>query len=314
MGRRAPRSVLIVAPRPLRAFVQATAAVRQIREAHPEARICLLVPEPFQPLARTCPHVDAVEIVGDAPGLGGWLALAGRLRIQRFERVYDLSGGGARALRLGLGPLPPAWVSLPSSSGRGRRHPLDLQTEALRDAGVGDDEGFAAPPDLSWIPTAAQVPRDAAARRAYALFIPAPSETPAEHQWPAERYGELGRMLRQRGYDVMIVGVPQDGDGARRIQHQVPGARDLTGAPDYARIAQLAARAAVAIGSDSSLLHLAVAAGAPGVVLCPCASDPALSAPRGHVTVLQAESLADLTPDNVMRSIDSLSPAGARSA
>jgi ADP-heptose:LPS heptosyltransferase len=313
MARRDPKAVLVVAPGALKDFVLAMAAMRQIREAHPQARLTLLTASPFQPLAKASPYFDAVEIDDGASGFGGWMALTARLRAQRFERVYDLSNGAARALRLGLGAL--SWVTVSSRSATGRRqHPLDRQDEALRAAGVGGEAGLAAPPDLSWIPAGAQVQREVASRRSHALFVPAPSETPAELQWPAERYGELGRLLRQRGYDVMIIGTPQDGDQARRIQHQVPGARDLTGAPDYVRVAQLAARAAVAVGSDSSFLHLAVAAGAPGVVLCPSAADPALSAPRGHVTVLQAESLAELPPDNVMRAIDSLSPAGVRSA
>lgn len=315
MTRRDPRSVLAIAPTALKEFVLAMAALRQIREAHPEARITLLALSGFQPLVKASPYCDALEINDDAPGLGGWMALTAKLRAQKFERVYDLSGGAAGSLRMGLGPLPPPWFTISSKPTGGRRqHPLDRQDESLRAAGVGGETGLAAPPDLSWIPAAAHAPRDAATRRAYALFAPSPSETPADNQWPAEQYGELGRLLRQRGFDVMIVGAPQDGDQARRIQHQVPGARDLTGAPDYGRIAQLAARAAVVVGSDSSFLHLAVAAGAPGVVLCPSAADAALSAPRGHVTVLQAESLAALTPDVVLRAIDSLSPAGARSA
>jgi ADP-heptose:LPS heptosyltransferase len=313
MRRRDPRMVLVIAPGALKDFVLSLAAMRQIREAHPEARITLLVASQFQPLAKPSPYFDAVEPFDASGGFGGWMALTGKLRAQRYERVYDLSDGGARTLRLGLGPLP--WVTVTSRPATGRRqHPLDRQDEALRAVGVGGEAGLAAPPDMSWIPAAAHVPRDVGARRSYVLFVPAPSETPAEHQWPAERYGELGRLLRQRGYDVMIVGSSQDGEQARRIQHQAPGTRDMTGAPDYVRIAQLAARAAVAIGSDSSLLHLAVAAGAPAVVLCPSAADPALSAPRGHVTLLQAEALAELPPDSVMRAIDSLSPAGARSA
>ena len=323
MSRRDPQSVLVIQRGPLRDFVTSTAAMRQIRAAHPRARITLLTTQLFQPLAKAAPYFDAIEAGGDAQGVGEWMTLLARLRAARFERVYDLTAGGAGAIRMGLGPLTPTWISASPAAGSGRRglHPLDRQAQALRAGGIateGDGEhGYAAPPDLSWVLKGGAAERSAlntSARRPHVLFSPAPSETPAEAQWPAERYGELGRLLRQRGYDLVIVGTPQDGDQARRIQHQAPGARDLTGAPDYVRIAQLAARAAVAIGSDSSFLHLAVAAGAPGVVLCPCAIDPALGAPRGHVTALQADALADLPPDCVIRAIESLSSQGAQSA
>ena len=50
----------------------------------------------------------------------------------------------------------------------------------------------------------------------------------------------------------------------------------------------LGAKAALAVGNDTGPLHLAAAAGAPTVVLFSSASDPALSAPRGKVAVLQA--------------------------
>jgi ADP-heptose:LPS heptosyltransferase len=324
MSRRDPQAVLVIKTGPLREFVLAAAAMREIRATHPDARITLLTSQPFQGLARPCPYVDVVETDGDAHGAGPWLSLVGRLRGARYERVYDLQADAAsNAIRLGMAPLPPPWFTVSAAPGLGRRsmHPLDRQADALRAAGAwtegGLGPGCAPPPDMSWIvrsaPTERPVP-GANDRRPNALFIPSPSETPAESRWPAERYGELGLLLRQRGFDVVIVGYPQDGDAARAIQRQVPGARDLTGAPDYVRVGLLAARATVAIGADSSFLHLAVAAGAPGVVLCPSASDPALSAPRGHVTVLQAEALADLPADSVMRAVDSLSPAGARSA
>ena len=322
MSRRGPQAVLVIKTGPLREFVLAVGALRQIRAAHPEARITLLTSQPFQGLARPCPYVDVVETDGDAHGAGPWLSLIGRLRGARYERIYDLQGDAAsQAIRLGMAPLPPPWFTAAPGLGRRGLHPLDRQAEALRAAGAwtegGLGPGCAPPPDLSWIVRGAPAERPVQGgidRRPNALFIPGPSETPAQARWPAERYGELGRMLRQRGFDVVIVGYPQDGDAARAIQHQVPGARDLTGAPDYARVALLAARSAVAFGADSRVLHRAVGAGAPGVVLCPSASDPAASAPRGHVTVLQAEAMADLPADSVMRAVDSLSSAGARSA
>ncbi len=51
----------------------------------------------------------------------------------------------------------------------------------------------------------------------------------------------------------------------------------------------LGAKAALAVGNDTGPLHLAAAGGAPTIVLFSKASDPALSAPRGRVAILQAE-------------------------
>jgi ADP-heptose:LPS heptosyltransferase len=80
----------------------------------------------------------------------------------------------------------------------------------------------------------------------------------------------------------------------------------LTGRTDFARIAVLGAKAALAVGNDTGPLHLAAAAGAPTVVLFSGASDPALSAPRGKVAVLRADRLADLAVATVAQRSQSL--------
>ena len=83
----------------------------------------------------------------------------------------------------------------------------------------------------------------------------------------------------------------------------------LTGRTDFARIAILGAKAALVVGNDTGPLHLAAATGAPTIVLFSSASDPALSAPRGHVAVLQASNLADLAVATVAQAANALAPA-----
>ena len=107
--------------------------------------------------------------------------------------------------------------------------------------------------------------------------------------------------LREAGFDVVIIGGPQESALARTIQKSNSQARDLTGRTDFAQIAVLGARAALAVGNDTGPLHLIAAAGAPTVALFSSASDPALCGPRGHVAVLQAENLGDMEVDMVLR-------------
>jgi ADP-heptose:LPS heptosyltransferase len=322
MPRREPQKILVIKLAPLREFVLAAAAMRQIRAAHPQAHVTLLTTLPFESLAKASPWFDAVESDGDARGFGDWLAMVGRLRRGRYDKVYDLQASQAsKAIHLALGPIAPAWSRAAPTCGPAKLHPLDRLAAQLKAAGAWPDAplgpGAGAPPDLSWILKTAppeRPVRDGVDRRAYVLLIPGACETPAACRWPAERYGELGRLLRQRGFDVVILGAPEDGEVARAIQHQVPGARDLTGGPDFARVALLGARAAAVVGADAGLLHLASAAGAPTIVVCPKSADPELTAPRGHVTVLQADVMAELPAATVAQAVDSLSPAGARSA
>ena len=141
------------------------------------------------------------------------------------------------------------------------------------------------------------------------MFVPGGSLHRLDKRWPVERYSELASILYSRGFDIVIIGGPQEAELAHAIQRAAPGARDLTGRTDFARIALLGAKAALAVGNDTGPLHLAAAAGAPTIVLFSKASDPALSAPRGRVAILRADSLSDLPVAQVAQTANTLAPS-----
>ncbi|MDP3172941.1 glycosyltransferase family 9 protein [Phenylobacterium sp.] len=280
--------ILVIKLGDLESFVQSLGAMQAIREAHRDARITLLTSTPFEPLAKASPYFNAVELDS-----GGGFATGMRLRASRFSRVYDLEGGGGSAqIRLGLWPGP-TW---------------------LRSAPTTDGE--TPPPDLSWIlqKTAPERASSSGQRKPYVLFIPGGGSKKPQDRWPGERFGELGKLLHDRGFDIVVVGAPQDANLARDIQRKVGAARDLTGASDYARMAALCARAALVVGGTHEAMHLAAAVGAPTIVVLPRSADPAKAAPRGHVTVLQADVLAELPAATVAQAANTLTPAPARGA
>jgi ADP-heptose:LPS heptosyltransferase len=164
-------------------------------------------------------------------------------------------------------------------------------------------------PDLSWIwknQSADRAVPGGVKPRPYVMFVPGGSSHRPEKRWPVENYAELARILYARGYDIVIIGGVQETPLAHHIQRVAPRARDLTGRTDFAKIAMLGAKAALAIGNDTGPLHLAAAAGAPTLVLFSKASDPALTAPRGKVQILQVERLADLPVAKVAQAASSL--------
>lgn len=319
-----PRKILVVKLSALGDFVLALAAMRRIREAHPGARITLLTTPPFEALARASPYVDEVDVGGRPRGPSEWLGLLRRLRATRYDRVYDLQTSSRSSLMFyGLLPFPPQWSGIAWGCSHPHRNPrrdhmhtLERQADQLKHAGIWPDAPTqpmsAPPPDLSWIVDAAPGSRPGPGpARPTVLLIPGGSAHRPEKRWPAERYGELARALYDRGYDIVVIGGPQEGELAQTIQRLLPQARDLTGRTDFARVAALGARAAVVIGNDTGPLHLAAAAGAPTIVLFSKASDPALSAPRGHVAVLQADDLADLAAATVLSAVDNMTPQPA---
>ena len=82
--------ILVIKLGALGDFVLAMAAMRKIREAHPDDDITLLTTPPFEPLARASGWFDAVETDGRPKGWLGEFGLVHRLRRARYDRVYDL--------------------------------------------------------------------------------------------------------------------------------------------------------------------------------------------------------------------------------
>ena len=315
--------ILVIKLGALGDFVQALAAMKHIRQAHPKAHITLLTPPPFEARARASPYFNAVENDGRPEGFSDALAMIQRLRRAHYDRVYDLQTSSRSNFYFQLlRPFAPQWSGVAIGCGlpqknanRGRMHTLERQADQLKAAGIWPDApirpGSAPPADLSWIldrKGASRPMNTAGTSRPYVLFVPGTSAHRPEKRWPVERFGELGVTLRQRGLEIIVVGGPQESGLARAIQRQVQ-ARDLTGRTDFAQIAALAARATLAVGNDTGPMHLIAAAGAPTIVLFSSASDPTLCGPRGHVSVMQAENLNELPVASVLAAAESLLPA-----
>lgn len=316
--------ILVIKLSALGDFVLALAAMKKIRQAHPKAHITLLTTPPFEALAKICPYFNAVDTGGRPESFPEWMGLRKRIKAANYARVYDLqtSAHSNRIFQL-LRPGSPPWsgvafgCSLPHRNPlRNSMHTLERQADQLMYAGIWDDAptepGSAPAPDLSWVLKSAPVERPVSGHnrpRPYVLFVPGGAAHRLDKRWPVDRYSELARILYARGFDIVIIGGPLEADLAHTIQRATPRARDLTGRTDFASVAMLGAKAALAIGNDTGPLHLAAAAGAPTIVLFSKASDPKLSAPRGRVAILRAENLGDLPVAQVAQAANSLAPA-----
>lgn len=317
------KKVLVIQAGSIGEFVLSLAAMKRIRLAHPHAKITLLTVPQFEALAKASPYFNAIETTARPGSPGEWLALRGQIKRAHYDRVYDLeSSPTSRLLFQLLRPFPPVWSgATPGARLRhrnpalARMHTLERHAEQLKVAGAWPDApttaGDAPPPDLSWILRRASEPRPvagAAAPRPFVLMVPGGGENKPEKRWPIARYAELASRLKARGYDIVIIGGPQESAMARAIQKTVGQARDLTGRTDFAQIAVLGARAALAVGNNTGPMHLIAAAGAPTIALFDGAADTLVNAPRGHVAAIQALTLAELSVETVAQAAWSLLP------
>ena len=123
-------------------------------------------------------------------------------------------------------------------------------------------------------------------------------------RWPAEHFGALATVLVAGGLTPVIAGRARETPLAAAIRAICPAAIDpaaidFAGQTSLPELASLAAQATLAVGNDTGPMHLAAAVGCPGIVLFGPDNDPALTAPRGRMTVLRADRLSDLASERV---------------
>jgi ADP-heptose:LPS heptosyltransferase len=301
------RRILVIRLSAFGDFIQSLGPMTAIRAHHKNDRISLLTTRPFAAFAGELGLFDEV-IVDDRPkpfALPGWLALRQRLRQGRFDRVYDLqtamrSNAYAWLLRPGL----PEWSGIAwrcshrhANLDRDRQHTLDKQAEQLLMAGI-----YPTPPPA--LPTLDRPLPAALDDRDFVLLVPGSSPRHPAKRWPAEHFGMLAHALRERGYQPVVVGTDHERPLAAAIGNACPEALDLVGRTDIATLAALAQRAALTVGNDTGVCHLACAAGCPVIVLFSRKSDPARVAPRGPlVSILGAPDLDDLPADTVIAAV-----------
>jgi ADP-heptose:LPS heptosyltransferase len=313
------RRVLVLKFGALGDLIQAFAAFRQIRAAHPDADITLLTTPPYADFTRASGLFDRVETDGRPKGFPRQLSLFARLRRAGYDRVYDLqTSGRSKTYIAAFWPRPPEWSGISAGAShrqtrpdREQLHNLDRIADQLFVAGIAPAYrlGAAPTPDLAWAAAIARGGRATTAERfglsaPFALLAPGASPAKPAKLWPTQRYGELARLLGARGLAVAIVGSAAEAPRAAAIRAQAPAAFDLTGRTDLFDLAGLGAEAALGVGNDTGPVHLIAYAGAPGLMLMSKVSDPNHCAPQARMGVLRVDELADLTAQAVLAALE----------
>ena len=281
--------ILVIKLGALGDFVLAFGPFAAIRAAHPGAEITLLTTAPFAEFAAAAPWFDHVVVDGrprpwDVPEL-----LQLRRRLAGFDRVYDLQTSDRSGWYFWVAGRP-AWSGIAGGCAfphanpqRNTMHTVERQREQLAVAGITQFP----PPDIRWLDGV-----DGRARSSSGVvLIPGAAAHRPHKRWPAERFGELAAALPG---PCVIVGTKADAPHAATIRRACPSAIDLTGRTTLLQLARALAGASLAIGNDTGPTHLAAALGVPTIALFSAESDPALTRPRGDVTILAEPDLADL--------------------
>ena len=292
-----PRRVLIVKLADIGDAIGTLPAVQALRLRLPEARLDVLAtPGPAREVFAQEAAVDAVLTLAksdfDAPrsvvnrrALRDLAAFGALLRARRYDAVILLhhlttAFGALKFRALAVATGAPVIAGL--DNGRG-----GFLTHAARDAGFGaKPEGAYWQSVVALLGAVVDDPRPTfavpdAARAAARALVGAGAPYVALHpgvgayaparQWPVERLAAVGRGLAAEGYALVVTGgrdaVARQAAAALRAALGTTPARDLTGATDLATTAAVYADAALFIGSDSGMAHLAAAVGARCIVV-----------------------------------------------
>jgi heptosyltransferase-2 len=279
--------ILVVAPSWVGDAILSEPLIALLREPFEEPAVDVLVPGWCAPVYA---RMRGVGRIVDNPIPHGALDLARRKAIARGLRAH----GYARAI-----VLPNSWKSalipflarIPRRTGyigEGRyvllndRRRLDAKgTPRLVDrfaalAGSAHVR-VPVPPAPVLVPdagnrTAALEALRLRTRAPIAVVCPGAEYGPAK-RWPAEHFAVLVGKLLAAGYQIWMIGSPNDRDAAAAVMRAlgaIPAerrVRDLTGRTDLGTAIDLLSLASVVVSNDSGLMHAAAAVGVPLVAL-----------------------------------------------
>jgi hypothetical protein len=249
--------VVVVFPGALGDFVLALPTLRALRTRHPHAYVTAVVTGPLRGLTETVGVADAVVDLDGAESAGlfagdrlpGWLA--GR------PVVYSWLGADDEHLRVRVVGATRAARFLRVERGPGPTHAAVSYAQAV--GATADAASLAAGGRIVPPPSAA----------AAALFAELSGPVLAIHpgagsrakRWDVAGFVQVAQWWRAGGGAVVAIAGPAEGDEAPVLG--APEVRDWA----LPHLAAVLARAALFLGNDSGVSHLAGAVGVPSVVL-----------------------------------------------
>jgi heptosyltransferase III len=270
-----PRRILALCTRRLGDVLLTTALLRSLRRAWPQAELDVLTLRWSAPALDGNPDVSRVIAIPEAA------PVALTLRALGAPRRYDLAVGTLYSDRTHYTALWAAGTRVnlvPPTGTEGSWWKRRLSTRFVpRDQGchmveqylrLADALGIPRQRDL--VPPRAPAPNPALASlgRPYAVVHPAPMYR--YKRWTVAGWRELVRWLARQGLQVVLSGGPAAEERAYVAEVAAEpgsGVVNLAGTLTFPELAGLIAPAAVFVGPDTSVTHLAAATGAPTVAI-----------------------------------------------
>lgn len=257
--------------------VLSTGLLAWLVERHEEARFTIAAGPAAAPLFEAVPRLEELIVVEKRKGGLHWPALWAKVAARRWDLVVDLRGSAL------------AWLLRAKT----RRVALKRAGQLHKVEELGRILGLDPPPSPRLWTTAEHERRAATLVPKETRFLAiAPAANWRGKQWRGERFAELARQLTAEsgilpGARIAVLAAAHERAQAAPVLAALPHAIDLVGRTDLLTAAALLRRAALFVGNDSGLMHIAAAVGAPTLGLFG-PSPAATYAPWGlHTAVAQ---------------------------
>lgn len=264
------RRILVIRFGALGDLVLATVLLPALRAAYPGRAIDWVTKRAWAPLLAHDPRIDRLLLLEPRAPVTSLLAGIER---SDYELVIDAHANLRSRLLCAL--LPPTalrrlrkdslarWVRL-----RGGPVLAPLQTQLVDryvDL-VGTGRRGAPRPHIEIGTSAAHAASEFLGAPTRWVAI-APGAKHAAKRWPVERFAAVALDLRARGYDVLVVGGPDESEAVHRVAQAVAGARIWPADRPLDQLAAVLAQCELTVGNDSGLQHLSEAVGTPVVTV-----------------------------------------------
>ncbi|MES2168374.1 MAG: lipopolysaccharide heptosyltransferase I [Pseudomonadota bacterium] len=278
-------------------------AVSDAHRHRPEARLTWVVEEAFAPLARLHPAVGEVIPVSTRRWRSQLLrsetwsevsAFKARLKLIKAEKVIDTQGLIRSALIARTAPGERHGYDASSIKEPIASWFYDVKHKVARDQHAVARNRLLTGLSLGYRPDQAidyglvKPPKDGGAP--YAVLLHGTSR--ASKEWREVDWIGTGKWLRGQGIDVVLPwGSERERLRCERLAAAIPGSRILDRQP-LDVTAKVIANAALVVGVDTGLLHLAAAYSVPLIAVF-LATDPGLTGPvgNGSITVVGGKNV-----------------------
>ncbi|MBI4439682.1 glycosyltransferase family 9 protein [Candidatus Woesearchaeota archaeon] len=289
-----PKKILFMRLGGIGDILMSTPLVKNIRNAHPNARIDYLCGDWAKIALKGNPDVDNIvsfdEQIILRRDVGKISGLCGRIRKNNYDMCFVLDKHwffNALALcsgipfRVGFDRFGEGFCNNIGVKYTGKKYELDYYLDLARKIGVSTK--------YKRMIVAKGDDAKKLAKNKVVCIIPGAAINPGQKliakRWPKERYAELSRKLLKRGYSIIILGAKSDSGICSEIHKNIGGknVHNLAGIPFEKQIGVMK-KCSCVVTHDSGPMHIAAAAGARLIAIFG-PTDPERFAPRDAVVI-----------------------------